>query len=266
VQELPDIAFSSEHTAFRRIDVFLPSPRHANARCIVCIHGGGWTGGTRTGWHSVARYFCERGYVTASADYRLAPQWAHPAQLEDVGLAMGWLRAHADEYGFARDMLAVLGSSAGGHLAALLATPGRGRRSAAELQLPRPDAVPDAVVCYCPVLDVAEFAGGCPDLVEALLGRRAEDVPELCSEASPLARVTGEEPPFLLLHGDADDVVPPRQSIEMGRLLRAKGGRADVVILPGVGHGFGYGVDTPAQRESLAHISGFLDEVFGLAG
>ena len=262
MREILNLAFSAEHTDARVIDVFLPEPSSANGRCILCIHGGGWTGGARAGWHSVARHFCERGYVTASADYRLTPAWTFPAHIEDVRLAMGWLRARAGQYGFSPDRMAALGSSAGGHLVGLLGTIQPGDSLGLTPELPDPDTVPDAAICYCPVLDVGEWAKAYPDNVKAFLGKCADEDPALCAAASPPCRITGGEPPFLFLHGDADDTVPVGESVLMGEKLRAAGVRADVVILPGAGHGYGYGVTTPAQKESLAHIETFLDDVF----
>jgi len=260
LQELLNLAYSRHHPETSVIDVFLP--QRPNGRCILCIHGGGWSGGARAGWYSVARHFRDLGYVTASADYRLSPDWAFPAHIEDVRLAMGWMRARAGEYGFAADRMAVLGSSAGGHLVALLATIPADDKLGMTPELADPDTVPNAVICYCPVLDVGNWAGDHPDSVQAFLGKPATQAPDLCEAASPPRRITGAEPPFLFLHGDADTTVPPAESIEMGRKLKAAGVRADVTILPGVEHGYGYGVGTPAQKESLAHIERFLSDVF----
>ena len=261
MQEMLAVPFSREHTDARLIDVYLPD--NANGRCVLCIHGGGWSGGGRGGWTSVAKHYCDLGYVTGSADYRLAGDWTHPAQIEDVRLAMGWMRARADEYGFAPDRIAVLGSSAGAHLVALLATIQPDDDLGLTDELPDRDTPPNAVISYCGVLDVPDWATMSPGSVEKFLGKPAEDDPELTRSASPTHRVSGGEPPFLFLHGDADTTVPLAQSVDMEQKLRAAGVRAETVVLAGVGHGYGYGVDTPAQKESLTHGERFLDAVFG---
>jgi acetyl esterase/lipase len=262
VKELLDIPFSREHTDARLIDVFLPDAVAANRRCILCIHGGGWSAGGRRQWHSLARHFCEQGYVTASADYRLAPAFTFPAAIEDVRLSMAWLRARADEFGFAATRVVALGSSAGGHLVALLATIRPDDPLGLTNEAPSPETVPDAVICYCPVLDVGAWAKHSPESVKAFIGRPAEEAPDICAQASPPMRISGDEPPFLFLHGDADDTVPVAESVTMAEKLKAAGVRADVVILPGVGHGYGYGVNTPAQKESIARIARFLDDIW----
>mgnify|MGYP006298125229 FL=1 len=263
MQENLNLPYSSHHQDVRLIDLFLPEPHEQNGRAILLIHGGGWQGGTRAGWHGVARHFCGMGYVTACPDYRLSPRWHHPAHVEDVRLAMGWFRSRAVEYGFEPDHVAALGSSAGGHLAAMLATIPDDDPLGVTDELPLGHTRPDATICYCPVLDVAAWTETHYGGVEAFLGVPPHRAPELCKEASPPARITGEEPPFLFMHGDADQTVPLEQSRRMAELLREAGVRAELMVLPGVGHGYGYGVETPAQKQSLARAETFLDQSCG---
>jgi acetyl esterase/lipase len=164
--------------------------------------------------------------------------------------------------------VAALGSSAGGHLAALLATipPGDPLGMTEELAaLGPPDTRPDAAIGYCPVttLHDADFGPPIPDdPIRALMGGPEAEAPPRYRAASPIDRVTGREPPFLLVHGEADDLVPARHSEAMHRRLRAAGARSRLVLLPGVGHGFGYGTDAPAQRAAICAVEDFLGEVF----
>jgi len=263
MNEQMGVVFSEEHRDFRVMDLFLPEADRANGACVLFIHGGGWSGGERAAWHAVAQRLCGLGYVTASTDYRLAPQWKYPAAVEDVRLAMGWLRARAEQYGFAPDRMAALGSSAGGHLAAMLATIRPEDDLGVTPELPLRDTVPNAVVCYCPVLDVAGWGKTHPDAVEAFLGKPPDEDPQLCAQASPTERVTGQEPYVLFVHGSADETVPISQCMEMGKRLGEAGAQADLVVLSDVGHGFGYGVETPAQREALRRVEPFLKNVLG---
>ena len=263
MKELPGVPFGRSHADVQLIDVYLPDRSAGNGRAILCIHGGGWSGGGRGQWTSVARHFCALGYVAASADYRLTPGWKHPAQIEDVRLAVGWLRAQAAAWGFDPRRTAALGSSAGAHLVCLLATIRPDDPLGVTHELSDPRTAPDAVISYCGVLDVPDWAWRSPESVIQFLGKRAEEDPELTRSVSPVHRIRGGEPPMLFLHGDADETVPPAQSQDMERGLRAVGTHAETVVLAGVGHGYGYGVQTPAQVESLAHAERFLNRVFG---
>lgn len=260
------IAYSRQHVDARTLDLFLPDSQ-ANGCGILWIHGGGWRAGARAGWHEVAKHFCQHGFACASIDYRLAPAWPFPAQIEDVRLALRYLRSRADDLGFAPDRIAAAGSSAGGHLAALVATVGPEDPLGLTPELALRDTRPNAAICYCPVTYMRRFIDPSAELLSAvtdLMGATPEEAPALYLEASPCERIDGSEPPFLFLHGDADTTVPLEHSTEMARRLQAAGGNARVVVLPGVGHGFGYGVTTPAQQDSVREVGAFLQGVFAL--
>jgi acetyl esterase/lipase len=249
----------------RMLDIFRPD--RPNGRAILWVHGGGWSAGGREGWHECARFFCARGYLCASTGYRLAPAAIFPAQIEDVRLALDFLRGRADELKIRRRAIAAAGSSAGGHLVALLGTIGPGDMLGATPELNGRDTSPDAVICYCPVTDLCDAAdpsGELGPVKRAFLGADPAADPARARQASPLHRVRPGLPPFLFLHGDADDIVPLAHSERMTAALAAAGVRAECRVLPGVGHGFGYGVATAAQRLALAEIEKFLETV--LAG
>ena len=247
----------------QKLDVFLPADV-ANGRCLFLVHGGGWSGGSRDQWHQVAERFRDQGYVAVSAGYRLAPETPWPGQIEDMRAALALTRALANEYGFDSSRVVAMGSSAGGHLVAMLATIGAGDEPGLGSLPPETDTRPNAVVCYCPVTTLAN-----PELqsgqLAAAYGKLIASEDGRCHEeyvaASPLHRVTGAEPPFLFVHGDADETVPLAQSESMSNALESAGVRADLVVLPGVDHGFGYGVTTAHQQRSLAAIDSFLDGV-----
>ena len=251
-RDRPDVPYSGEHTDARRLDLFTPGA-NANGGAILWIHGGGWSAGNRQQWHACARHFRDLGYVCASAGYRLAPDTRWPGQIEDCRLAMAYLRGRAAELGFDPQRIAAAGSSAGGHLTAMLATDGPAHG----------ETRPNAAICYCAVLTVHE-GDRLSDAVHRLLGKPEADAPDLYREASPIDRVAGGEPPFLFLHGDADETVPPAQSRTMHAKLQAAGAASELIELPGVEHGFGYGVTTDAQEASVEHITRFLAGHFGL--
>jgi len=263
VETILDVPYGEKHE-LNKLDLFLPD--EGNDCCLFCIHGGGWGGGGRRQWHAVGQHFCELGYVGVSTSYRLTPDHKHPSQIEDVRLAMSFVRSRAEEYGFDTGKVATMGSSAGGHLTALLATIGEDDPLGDTPELEVKDTRPNAAVCYCPVTTLCRGPQQNGTLKEAYLkfiGAPESEAGDAYRQASPLERVDGEEPPFLFIHGDADETVPLSQSEKMCERLKANGVRAEVAVLPGVGHGFGYGVTTDAQKESIKLMENFLASVFG---
>ena len=181
-------------------------------------------------------------------------------------MAMAWLRRYAIAQGVAADRIAAVGSSAGGHLAAMLATIAPGDPFGLTPELTAlamaGDTRPNAVICYCPVITLAESAplGAC---ISDFMGTSRRRCPSLYRAAEPLHRVTGQEPPFLFLQGDQDDTTPlPTHAQAMHDALTAAGVDSELHVIRGAGHGYGYGVTTPNQRQSLAHIDAFLGRVF----
>jgi acetyl esterase/lipase len=263
MQTVLGIPYSDKHD-LNKLDLFLPD--QPNGCCLFCIHGGGWSAGGRPQWHAVANHFAAMGYVAVSTSYRLVPQSIFPAQVEDVRLAMAFVRARAKEYGFGPAKMAAMGSSAGGHLAALLATIGPDDSLGLTDELALRDTRPNAVVPYCPVTTLCaghHQNGSLTDAYLQFIGKPESEAGEAYRRASPMERVTGAEPPFLFIHGDADDTVPLSQSEEMSRRLKEAGVRSEVAVLPGVGHGFGYGVTTNAQKQAVRLMEAFLRSVFG---
>jgi acetyl esterase/lipase len=254
------VPYSGEFTDSRRLDLFFPE-YHANGCAMLFVHGGGWSGGSPRQWHPVCEHFARRGYVAASAGYRLMPKARFPDPVEDVRLAMAFFRDHADEYEFDPNKVAAVGSSAGGYLVAMLATIGPDDDLGVTAELSARDTRPNAVVCYCPVTDLHE-AGRRGQGARKFLGATEEEDPELYCTASPIDRVSGAEPPFLFLQGDADPTTPQDEVAALCEKLRQSGDPHEMVVLRGAVHGFGYGVSTPPQEESVRHVERFLARRF----
>jgi acetyl esterase/lipase len=265
VSIIEDIPYVESPHELQHMDVYQPNGTR-NGRAILWIHGGGWHAGNRKQWSAPARHFAERGYVCASASYRLVPDFALPSMIQDVRQAMAFFRSKAGEYGFADDQIAAVGSSAGGHLVSLLATIAEGDELGVSSGLINRATRPNAVIAYCPVLDLAFSVNpreSIRDAVASLLRASESEIEEACRVASPSKRITGHEPPFLLIHGDKDKIVPLAQSSCMlGHLIRV-GVPASLITMPGVGHGFGYGDATDPQKSALAYGESFLEMVFG---
>ena len=184
---------------------------------IVYLHGGGWRRGSRrtTIPASLCSTLASRGFVVAAVDYRLSGEARFPAQLDDVRAAVDWLRSEVD---CARTFL--WGESAGAHLALLAALDG---------------GYVDGVVAWYPPTDLLGLSG---DVTRetSLLGVSPRDNPSLARQASPLSFVRADAPPILLMHGDADDMVPPDQSVRLASALRAVGAPVELDLVPGARH------------------------------
>jgi acetyl esterase/lipase len=237
VRRVPDVVYG-EVPGYRplELDLYLPEV-DGPAPVIVHVHGGGWRRGSRrTPLPLLGPGFYDslagQGFAVAAIDYRLSGEARFPAPLEDVRAAVGWVGDHAASYGLDAGRVFLWGDSAGGHLALLAALTGAKAR---------------AVVAWFPVTDlaglptdVAAIGGGPepgPESREALLlGAPAGSVPDLAREASPVTHASAAAPPILLMHGAADDMVPPAQSIRLARALSAAGATVELELVPGATH------------------------------
>lgn len=259
-----DVTYATVGGEPQRLD--LARPRGAGPHpLVVLIHGGGWSGGGRSAYHDAMLRLAGQGYAAASVDYRLAdaPRNVFPAAVEDVRCAVRWLRSHAAEHGIDASRVAALGSSAGGHLAAMLgtATDVPGLDGACPLRDVSPAV--GAVVAIAGPHDIrtaGALDAGQRAMVENFLGIRPEEDPERALLASPAVHASAGDPPFLLIHGTADDVVPVRQSRSMRDTLRAAGVPATLIELPGVGHSIPEFSSDPRFRASTCTILAFLRE------
>jgi len=222
------------------LDLYLPDDG-ARAVCVY-VHGGGWRMGSRragpgplspTSGRLFAR-MASRGLAVAAVDYRLSGEARYPAPPDDVRAGCRWLLD--DEASPVRELpLVLFGVSAGGQMAALCGLDASLPVQAVALWYPATDllGLPDDI----------EAVGGTPDRGptsrEALmLGAPAAQVPEVAREASPVTRVRSDAPPFLLVHGDADVLVPAQQSRRLRDALLATGARATLELVAGYDHMF----------------------------
>jgi acetyl esterase/lipase len=214
---------------------------------VVFIHGGAWEGGDKS-IMTCQGQFIDSGYAVASINYRSTHETAHPAQIEDCKRAISWLRSHARLLKIDPDRIGVWGVSAGGHLAALLGT----TCDTSVYPWESPEKVSSSVqaVCdWCGPTDlktIAKEAGTTYILsraVKLLLGGSPEDKPELADEVSPVTHVHKGCPPFLIVHGQDDTIVPVEQSEELAKALKSARSNCTLEIIPGANHNF-YNVKT----------------------
>lgn len=250
-----DLAYVPNGHERQKLDLYVPENPEGPLPLIVWVHGGGWRHGSREGCPVLP--WAGKGYVVASIDYRLSQDARFPAQIEDCKAAIRWLRTHADEYKIDPQRVAAWGASAGGHLVSLLGTSG----DAPEWEQGHP-AHSSRVQAVIDWFGRADLTRVCRDPALAnspsalLLGGSGPSVQELARKASPIAHVSADDPPFLIMHGDADGVVPPDQSRAFAEALRAVGAKAVLAVLKGVGHGG----EEFLQAEQVKVIDAFLNE------
>jgi acetyl esterase len=244
---------------------------------LVLIHGGGWKAGGADVFFPHARYFASRGMVTFSIEYRLLTSEAGSSLNDcyaDCASAVRYIRAHADELGVDPKRIAVLGDSAGGHLAAALGT-------RAGLDDPRDDAavsaVPDAMVLCNPIVDMTDPAWVRFSMGGAAIGRnpKPEDLrptPAQLEEAkrnSPFFQVRPKQPPSLLMHGLNDRVVSPDQARAFADAMKKAENRCDLKLIEGAKHAFiltNYTAPEKMVVEAICEADRFLGSLGYLSG
>ncbi|MDR3635412.1 MAG: alpha/beta hydrolase [Isosphaeraceae bacterium] len=237
----PGVEYANPDGQHLKLDLARPKSGAGPFPAVLCIHGGGFRAGSREGYDGLCIRLAERGYVAATASYRLAPKYQFPAAVHDVKAAVRWLRAHAAEYHIDPERIGVTGGSAGGHLAQFLAVTGDVRQFEGESGTP---GVSSRVACVVNVYGPSDFTqsyGKSVDAAEVLplwLGGNLEQARGRHILASPLYWITPEAAPTLCIHGTADKYVAHEQAVWLVDRLRAAGVEADLLTLPGAGHGF----------------------------
>jgi len=236
--------------AAQELDLYFPEKRAEKPQpLLVWIHGGGWVAGSKAQVPYLNQL--SRGYIVASIEYRFSQKALFPAQIQDCQAAIRWLRANAKKYNIDPQHIGVGGASAGGHLAALVGTSGGKKVFPAiggnEDQSDRVQAVCDIFgpTNFWTVIKQADedknakniFKWNNGDPYSKLIGAKLGEDKEKCDAVSPVHYVSKESPPFLILHGDRDTLVPYAQSVELADLLAKAGVKVTLQRLPGAGHG-----------------------------
>jgi len=235
--------------ARQRFDLFLPAGCSAGGMpLVVWIHGDTWRDGSRA--DCPIAWLADEGYVVASVGYRLTDTATFPAQLDDCRAAVDEIRRTAEVWGVDRERIAVVGSGAGGHLAALLGLSG-----------PADERV--TAVCTVAAPTHLTSLGAEHDRptspASLLVGGPLTEFREAAQRASPLSYVSADDPPCLVIHGDLDESIPAAQSVKFDAALRAAGVDSTLVVLEGTGHRARLDRTAPAGRALLE----FLDRTLG---
>lgn len=245
------IPFAAPRGVRLTLDVYRPN---ASGRypTIVQIYGGAWQRGAPGGDAGMATYLAARGYVVFAIDYRHAPAWPWPAQIEDVRTAIAWIRLHAGDYDADATRLALFGRSAGAHLAMLAGYEGR--------------APVAAVVSYYGPVDLTDGYRNppAPDpldvraIEEAFLAGTPGEWPDRYRAASPITYVSASAPPSLLIYGRRDHIVLSRYGADLAARLRAAGAISVFLEIPWAEHAFDAIPNGTSGQLSLYYTERFL--------
>ena len=228
---------------------------------VVCIHGGGFRAGHRDGYNGLCLTLAQRGYVALTVSYRLAPKYKFPAAVHDTKAAVRWLRAHSEDYKVDPKRIGATGGSAGGHLAQFLAvTSGVARFEGDGGNADHSSHVACVVNVYGPS-DFTKSYGKSVDAAEVLplfLGGNLETAYHQHILSSPLYWVTPNAAPTLCIHGTEDKYVAHEQAVWLIDKLKAADVEAELLTLPGAGHGFKGDDATKAEQALIAFFDRHL--------
>ncbi len=210
IEEIKDVEYKNVNGKSLQMDFYRPKNADGQLPLLLFIHGGGWKSGKRSDYLVYLTSFAQKGYMTATVTYRLKRDSIYPAAVEDVTDAVKWLFENGENFGYDPNRIALIGGSAGAHLAMLT---GYGWENPAsqntgETHSSRIKAV---VNIYGPVDLTTEYARNQP-LVIGFIGHAYSEKPELYHEASPITYLNRSCPPTLILHGTSDTLVPISQS------------------------------------------------------
>lgn len=241
----------------QRFDIHLPAGCSAGAMpLVIWIHGDTWRDGSKSDCPIV--WLAGEGYAVASIGYRTTDAAVFPAQLDDCRAAIVEIERNAELWGIDPARVAVAGSGAGGHLAALVGLAGPAATTAPGSPAPRIAAV-FAAAAPTALTTLGAEHDRATSPASRLVGGPLPEFREAAQRASPLSHVSSDDPPVLLLHGAADASIPPQQSVQLDAALRAAGVDSAVVMLAGVGH------KPPLAQGTAGGVAllSFLDRVLG---
>ncbi len=244
-----DLSYADNDNPRQRLDLYLPAAPTSDKPLpvVVWIHGGAWRAGDKAGGIGQLSSFVASGdYAGVSVGYRLTNEAHWPAQIYDCKAAIRWIRGNAEKYHLDPNRIGVWGSSAGGHLVAMLGTSGDVEFLEGELgkYTDQSSRVTCVVDYFGPseLLAMGDYPSNLdhngPNSPESLLvGSTLQETKTVAREASPVSYVTQDDAPFLVVHGDKDITVPYNQSVRLQELLKRAGVDVTFITVEGGGHG-----------------------------
>lgn len=241
-----NISYVEDGNRNQVLDIFLPEkPSEKPLPLMIWIHGGAWMAGDQSS--PPVLYLVNKGFAVASIQYRFSSDAIWPAQAYDCKAAIRFLRANAAKYNFDPNHFGIGGDSAGGHLAAFIGTSGDVKEMEGDLGNTNVSSQVQAVVDWFGPTDLLVMGkqSGPHSMIQHdsanspeshLLGGPVQEKSGLAKTANPLTYIDKNDPPFLIMHGDNDQLVPLRQSIILAEALIDAGVEVTMKTIPGAGH------------------------------
>jgi acetyl esterase/lipase len=269
-----DVIYGRKFGTALTLDVFRPT-KDANGLGLIFVVSGGWFSSHDNVNQGSAKLFTDRGYTVFAVVHGSQPKFTIPEVIGDMNRAVRFIRHNAKFYGIDPDRLGIFGASAGGHLSLMQGTAGDKGNPSANDPVDREPSRVAAVACFFPPTDFLNYGKAGEDAIgRGVLKdfaapfdfqefdpkrKRFDDVTdeakiiELGKSISPINHVTADDPPTLIIHGDADKLVPIQQAEIIVEKLKAAGVEAKLVVKPGAGHGWG------GMEKDIATLADWFD-------
>jgi len=269
-----DVVYGRKHGMALTLDVFTPKEK-PNGAAVVWMVSGGWFSAHEAINPGAIREFLDRGYTVFAVVHGSQPKFTIPEAVADVNRAVRYIRHHAADYGIDPNRIGVTGGSAGGHLSLMLGTAGDAGDSSAKDPVDRESSRVQAVACFFPPTDFFNYGKEGEDALGRgiLKGFKAPfdfneidpnlkvyrpitdeaKINEIGRQICPIAHVSADDPPTLIIHGDADELVPIQQAELIIDKLKAAGVECELVVKKGGGHGW------PDLHKDLATLADWFD-------
>ncbi len=262
-----DIKYRTVDGVDLHLDVYTPKGQKGPFPVVIYIHGGGWSSGDKSGGAGMTETpeLLLRGYAVISINYRLAPKYTVPKQLDDVKYAVRWVKSNARDLKIDPGRLGLLGGSAGGHLVSMLGVTGPEDGLEGDFDLPAKSSKVQAVVDFFGPADLAgvDITGNAAQTIAQAFGVKPGDAgaKELLRKYSPVTYASKDDPPFLIVQGAKDTTVPLSQSESLYNALKQAGAAVDLVVVKNAGHSFAPvgGAISPSRQEISGLVGDFFD-------
>ncbi|MEQ9441744.1 MAG: alpha/beta hydrolase [Cyclobacteriaceae bacterium] len=251
-----NIPYNDDTLQKHLLDIYLPPNAQGKLPLVIFVHGGGWLSNDKYAdigyMKKTVAEIVSSGFALASIDYRFSTQAVFPAQIQDCNRAVSYLYDHADTYGFDPQRFAVMGFSAGGHLASLMGLSNNDQVNAFFMTGTSQSFTFKAVVDFYGPAELILFPGAddAKSPEGLLIGTAPLARPDLAKAASPVTYVDQDDPPFLIIHGEKDALVSPRHSKLLSAWLDAVNVPNELIIVKDAPH-FGEMFDVDAVRNKV---------------
>jgi acetyl esterase/lipase len=254
-----DIPYAHDTLQKHLLDIYLPADAKRKLPLVIFIHGGGWLSNDKYAdigyMKKTVAEIISNGFALASIDYRFSTQAVFPAQIQDCNRAVSFLYDNADQYGFDKKRFAVMGFSAGGHLASLVGLSTNNEIKDFFMPGTSKSFSFKAVVDFYGPAELILFPGADDENSPEglLIGAAPLARPDLAKAASPVTYVDKNDPPFLIIHGEKDELVSTKHSQLLSSWLSVAGVRNELVIVKDAPH-FGVMFDSDNVREKVINF------------